>query len=206
MHSDAGLPPLLRDLAPILDDWGYIALFVIIFVESFGLPTPGQTLMVAAAIYSHWGQLDVWLVAAVAFAAAVLGDNLGYWIGARGGRRAVHRWGRYVFLTPPRFAKIEGFFARRGSYVVVVARFFDGLRQFNGVLAGITAMPWRRFLLHNTIGAALWVGVWVSAAYFFGSQLLRILDLPWWMIGLVVAGAGAAVWLGARLLRRPART
>ncbi|MEU8820271.1 DedA family protein [Actinoplanes sp. NPDC048796] len=153
MHSHEGLPPLLRDLAPLLDNWGYIALFVIIFVESFGLPTPGQTLMAAAAIYSHWGRLDVWLVAALSFTAAVLGDNLGYWLGARGGRRAVHRWGRYVFLTPPRFAKIEAFFARRGSYVVVVARFLDGLPQFNGVLAGITAMSWRRFLLHNTIGA-----------------------------------------------------
>ncbi|XVV15258.1 DedA family protein [Actinoplanes sp. CA-131856] len=93
---------------------------------------------------------------------------------------------------------------RRGSHVVVVARFFDGLRQFNGVLAGVTAMPWRRFLLHNTIGAALWVGFWVSAAYFFGAQLVRVLTLPWWGIGLALAATGVATWLGFRLWRRRA--
>ncbi|BAL88254.1 hypothetical protein AMIS_30340 [Actinoplanes missouriensis 431] len=176
------------ELAPILHHWGYAAVFVIIFVESFGLPTPGQTVMVAAAVYASSGHLNVWLVGFLAFTAAVLGDNIGYWIGVRGGRRAVHRWGRYVFLTPDRFARIERFFARRGSHVVVVARFFDGLRQFNGVLAGVTAMPWRTFVLHNAVGAALWVGLWVPVAYFFGAQLVRS-HAEWWLLGFGVVGA-----------------
>ncbi|MFF5078439.1 DedA family protein [Actinoplanes sp. NPDC000266] len=189
----------------LVQHWGYAAVFAVIFVESFGLPTPGQTVMVTAAIVASSGHLNVWLVGLLAFAAAVLGDNVGYWIGTRGGRRAVHRWGRYVFVTPERFARIEDFFARRGSRVVVVARFFDGLRQFNGILAGITAMPWRKFLLHNAIGAALWVGLWVPLAYFFGAQLVKA-HAEWWLLGFGAIGAAITAWWYLRRERSSKRS
>jgi membrane protein DedA with SNARE-associated domain len=200
------LPSLLHSVAPILDRWGYLAIAAVIGVESFGVPAPGQTIMVAAAIYSSWGRLDIFAVAAISFVAAVLGDNVGYWIGVRGGRRAVHRFGRYIFITPARLERAERFFARRGNRIVVVARFIDGLRQLNGVIAGITAMPWRTFLIYNTIGAALWVGWWCTVAYLLGTHLVEIIDqlhkYLYWAIAAGVIMVGTYVWLHLRHIRR----
>src|ERR1700754_168784 len=122
MPPQADLPGFLHGVAPILDRWGYLAVAAVIGVESFGIPAPGQTIMVAAAIYAGTGRLNIVAVGAIAFMAAVVGDNIGYWIGVRGGRKVVHRWGRYVFLTPERLAKAEGFFARRGGRGVVGGR------------------------------------------------------------------------------------
>jgi membrane protein DedA with SNARE-associated domain len=206
MPPSAELPGFLAGVAPILDRWGYLAIAGVLGVESFGVPAPGQTIMVAASIYAGAGRMNIFAVAAVSFVAAVLGDNIGYWIGARGGRTAVHRFGRYVFLTPARFEKAEKFFARRGNRVVVVARFIDGLRQLNGVIAGITAMPWRTFLLYNTIGAALWVGFWTTVSYLLGNNLVAIFETvhryQWWAIGLGVLGVATYVTLHVRHVRR----
>jgi membrane protein DedA with SNARE-associated domain len=200
------LPSFLHGVAPILDRWGYLAVAGVIGVESFGVPAPGQTIMVAAAIYSSWGRLNIFAVAAIAFVAAVLGDNIGYWIGVRGGRRAVHRFGKYIFITPERLERAEKFFARRGNRVVVVARFIDGLRQLNGVIAGITAMPWRTFLIYNAIGAALWVGWWTTVSYLLGTHLVEIIDraheYKWWAAGVLVIVIGGYVWLHMRHIRR----
>ncbi|MFI7539923.1 DedA family protein [Actinoplanes sp. NPDC049599] len=201
------LPSFLHSVAPILDRWGYLAIAGVIGVESFGVPAPGQTIMVAAAIYSSWGRLDIFAVAAISFVAAVLGDNIGYWIGVRGGRRAVHRFGKYIFITPARLERAERFFARRGNRIVVVARFIDGLRQLNGVIAGITAMPWRTFLIYNTIGAALWVGWWCTISYLLGTHLVEIIEqlhkYLYWAIAAGVLAAGGYVWWHLR--RRRAR-
>jgi membrane protein DedA with SNARE-associated domain len=202
----ADLPGFLHGVAPVLDRWGYLAVAAMVGVESFGVPTPGQTIMVAAAIYAGAGRLNIVAVALIAFVAAVLGDNVGYWIGVRGGRRAVHRFGRYILLTPDRLDRAERFFARRGSRIVVAARFIDGLRQFNGVIAGITAMPWRRFLLYNALGAVLWVGWWTTVAYVLGTHVVHIIDqvhrYKWWSILAVALLIAAYVWLHMRHVRR----
>jgi len=206
MPPPADLPGFLHGVAPILDRWGYLAVAGFIGVESFGVPAPGQTIMVAAAIYAGAGRLNIWGVAAIAFVAAVMGDNLGYWIGIRGGRRLVHRWGKYAFITPERLEKAEKFFARRGNRIVVVARFIDGLRQLNGVIAGIMEMPWRTFLIYNAIGAALWVGWWTTIAYLLGTHIVAIIDqahhYKWWAIGAVVVALGLYIWLHMRHIRR----
>jgi membrane protein DedA with SNARE-associated domain len=136
----------------------------------------------------------------------VLGDNVGYWIGVRGGRRLVHRFGKYIFITPERLDRAERFFARRGNRIVVVARFIDGLRQLNGVIAGITAMPWRKFLIYNAIGAALWVAWWTTISYFLGTHLVEIIEhahrYKWWAIALVVIALATYVVLHVRHVRR----
>jgi membrane protein DedA with SNARE-associated domain len=167
--------------------------------------------MVAAAIYAGAGRLNIVVVGLVAFVAAVLGDNIGYWIGARGGRRVINRFGKYVFLTPERLERAEGFFARRGGRVVVVARFIDGLRQFNGIIAGITAMPWRMFLLYNSIGAFLWVGWWTTIAYLLGNHLVEIIEhahhYKWWAISIIALAVIAYITLHVRhVKKRRART
>jgi membrane protein DedA with SNARE-associated domain len=203
-HDD--LPGFLAGVAPLLDKYSYFAVAAVIGVESFGVPAPGQTIMVAAAIYSGAGRLNVFAVGAIAFVAAVLGDNIGYWIGVRGGRRLVHRWGKYVFITPARLERAEQFFAWRGNRIVVVARFIDGLRQLNGVIAGITAMPWGTFLLYNAIGAFLWVGWWVTVSYFLGTHLVEIIEsagrYKWFAIGAVVLVVGTYATLHIRHIRR----
>ncbi|MFI9721909.1 DedA family protein [Streptomyces sp. NPDC052396] len=165
------LPGVLENLAPLLDHWGYLAVALLVFVEDFGVPVPGETVMTAAAVYAGAGRLNVAAVAVIAFFAAVLGDNIGYAIGRYGGQRLVLRYGRYVLLTEERLAKAQDFAARHGGKIVIIARFIEGLRQLNGIVAGLSEMPWRRFLVFNALGAALWVGAWVTLGYFAGQHL-----------------------------------
>ncbi|GII66038.1 hypothetical protein Skr01_61230 [Sphaerisporangium krabiense] len=201
------LPGPLADLAPLLDRYGYLAVGALIFVEDFGIPVPGETVLIAASVYAGAGRLDVVVVAAVAFAAAVLGDNLGYLIGRTGGRALVHRFGKYVFLPPERFDRVEAFFRRRGAPIIVVARFIDGLRQANGLVAGATSMPWRRFLLYNVIGAVLWVSMWTAAGYLAGYHITELYqEFTRYETYIVIAVALLVVALIARhLLRRRRR-
>ncbi|HEY2205208.1 MAG TPA: DedA family protein [Pseudonocardia sp.] len=203
---DNGLPGIFGHLAPLLDRYGYFAVLAVIGVESFGVPAPGQTILIAAAVYAGTGHLNVAAVAAVAFLAATVGDNIGYLIGHAGGRRLVHRYGRYVGLTEERFGKLEGIFTRHGSKLVTVARFVDGLRQFNGLVAGVAGMHWARFLLFNALGAALWVGVWVSAGRLAGRHIGAIYEqVSRYQVYLLIALALVVVALVVRHVVRGRR-
>lgn len=174
--SDGTLPGVLADLAPVLDKYGYLAVGGFILLEDFGVPAPGETILIASAVYAGAGRLEIFLVVLVALAGAVIGDNIGYAIGRFGGRKAVLRWGRYVFITEPRLEKAQRFFERHGGKVVVVARFIEGLRQFNGIVAGVSDMSWRRFAVFNVIGAALWVGAWSAVGYLAGNHIGYVYD------------------------------
>ena len=144
------------------------------FLEDFGIPVPGETVLIAGAIYAGAGRLNVVAVAVIAFVAAILGDNVGYAIGRLAGHEAIVKWGKYVLLTEERMAKAEDFFARRGGRIVVVARFVEGLRQANGIVAGITEMHWIKFVAFNALGAAIWVGLWTTVGYTSGSHIESI--------------------------------
>lgn len=170
------LPGPLAHLAPLLGHYGYWAVGAVVLVEDFGVPAPGETILLAAGVYAGAGRLNIVAVAVIAFAAAVVGDNIGYGIGRWGGRPFVHRWGRYVFLPPQRFQAAEEFFRRHGGKIVTVARFIEGLRQANGIIAGTSGMHWRRFLTFNALGAALWVGLWTTLAYLVGSHITTVYD------------------------------
>jgi membrane protein DedA with SNARE-associated domain len=165
------LPGVLHTLEPTLDHYGYLAVVGLVFIEDFGVPVPGETILILSAVYAATGRLNVFLVALLGFCGAVLGDNLGFAIGHFGGRPLVERYGRYIFLTPARFDRGTAFFERHGGKIIIAARFIEGLRQANGIIAGTTGMHWRRFLIFNTIGAALWVAVWVGIGYFSGTQI-----------------------------------
>lgn len=197
------LPGPLAHLEPLLGHYGYWAVGAVVFVEDFGVPAPGETILLAAGVYAGTGRLNVVAVAVIAFVAAVAGDNLGYLIGRVGGRAVVHRWGRYVFLTPKRFEAAEAFFTRHGGKIVTVARFVEGLRQANGVIAGTTGMHWRRFLAFNALGAALWVGLWTTLAYLAGSHITAIYDeIRRYQLYVLLA---VAVLLAAFVLRHVVR-
>ncbi len=156
--SPPPLPGFLNALASPLQHYGIWAIGLLILLEDFGVPAPGETVLIAGAIYAGAGRLNVVAVGVVGFVAAVIGDNIGFAIGHFGGRALALRWGRYVFLTEERLNKAELFFHRHGGKVIVIARFVEGLRQANGIMAGIAGMHWRRFLAFNALGAALWVG------------------------------------------------
>jgi membrane protein DedA with SNARE-associated domain len=165
------LPGVLHSLEPTLDHYGYLAVAGLVLIEDFGVPVPGETVLILGAVYAGTGRLNIALVALLGFLGAVLGDNIGFAIGHFGGRRLVERYGRYIFLTPERLNRATRFFERHGGKIIIVARFIEGLRQANGIIAGTTGMHWARFLLFNAIGAALWVGVWTSIGYFSGNHI-----------------------------------
>jgi membrane protein DedA with SNARE-associated domain len=146
----------------------------IVVTEGFGVPAPGQTVLVAAGVVAGTGRLNLALVILLGWLAAILGDNLGFAIGHFGGRGLVLRFGRYVTLTEARLKKAEHLFDRHGGKIVAVARFIDGLRQANGIIAGLVGLSWRRFLAFNAIGAAVWAGVWTTAGYLAGDHLARL--------------------------------
>jgi membrane protein DedA with SNARE-associated domain len=170
----AQLPGILQSLAPVFDRYGYVALTALIGVEGFGFPAPGQLILVAAGVYAKTGQLNLVAVLALGLLAAVSGDNIGYAIGRYGGRPLVRRFGRYVLLTEGQLAAAERFFAKRGNIVVPVARFVDGLRQANGIVAGLAQMRWWRFLAYNILGATAWVGLWVLVGYLAGDHIAAV--------------------------------
>jgi membrane protein DedA with SNARE-associated domain len=181
------LPGVFNSLEPTLRHYGYLAVGGVLFLEDFGVPVPGETMLIAAALYAGTGSLNIWLVGLVAVVAAVAGDNVGYLIGHYGGRALLDRFGRYVLLTPDRLDKVEDFFNRHGTKVVVIARFVEGLRQANGLIAGTVEMPWRRFFVANLLGATAWVAVWASLGYLAGSHVETVSRyFTYFAIGLAV--------------------
>jgi len=169
--SAAPLPGILGTVAPVLDNYGYLAVAGLVMVENFGVPAPGETILVAAAVYAGTGRLSIVGVGLIAVLAAVIGNCIGYAIGYFGGHALVLRYGKYVFLTAERLDKAERFFARRGGLVVVAGRFIEGLRQAAGIIAGTAEMPWKSFLAFTTLGAVLWVGVWAPIGYLAGDHI-----------------------------------
>jgi membrane protein DedA with SNARE-associated domain len=201
---DHQLPGIVGTLAPVLDRYGYLAVAGLVFVESFGIPAPGQTILIAAGVYAGTGQLNVFLVGVLGILAAVVGDSLGYLIGRLGGRRLVLRFGRYVFVNERRLDKLEGFFDRHGAKIVASARFVDGARQLNGVVAGLVRMPWPRFLFFNALGAVLWAGIWTTVGYLAGSHVDAIYERfrQYELYLLIGLGCLVAVLLAYFLWRR----
>jgi membrane protein DedA with SNARE-associated domain len=198
------LPGFLNSLASPLQHYGLWAILAFVLIEDFGIPVPGETVLIAGAIYAGSGRLNIVAVGVIGFIAAVLGDNIGYAIGRFGGRELVERWGKYVFLTSERLEKAERFFDRHGGKIIAIARFIEGLRQANGIIAGLTKMRWLRFLAFNALGAALWVGTWVSVGYFAGQHINTIYnDITTYSLYVLIAAVVLlAGWLLLHLRKR----
>jgi membrane protein DedA with SNARE-associated domain len=132
---------------------------------------PGETVLIAASVYAGVGRMNIIAVGLIAVAAAVAGDNLGYLIGRTGGRALALRYGKFVGLTAPRLDRAEEFFDKHGGKVVTVARFLEGLRQANGIIAGITGMHWLKFFAYNLLGAVLWAALWCTLGDLAGNHI-----------------------------------
>jgi membrane protein DedA with SNARE-associated domain len=188
--SNTQLPGVFGDVQPLLEHYGYLGVAGMLFLEDFGVPVPGEIMLIAAAVFAGAGQMNIAVVFAVGVIAAVVGDNIGFAVGHFGGRPLAERFGRYVFLTPERLDKAQAFFNRQGGKVVTIARFIDGLRQLNGLLAGIAGMHWAKFLAYNALGAVLWVGTWCAVGFLAGEHIAEIYDeferYKWYVIAAIV--------------------
>jgi len=167
----SSLAHLLRIAERYIVRYGYVIVFLGVLVEGFGVPAPGQTLIMAGGLLASRGKMSIVLLTAIAWLAAVLGDNIGFAIGHFGGRRLVLRFGHHVGLTASHLNRLEARLMRHGAWFVTFARFFDALRQLNGILAGTAGMTWRHFLAFNALGAVLWVGLWSWGVCFLGERM-----------------------------------
>lgn len=151
--------------------YGYWAVFFGVMLENAGLPIPGETILLIAGYFASTGEFHLALVMLIAATGAVIGDNIGFAIGHHYGRNVLLKVGRFFFLTPQRFARMEKYFEDHGNKTILVARFITGLRVFAALLAGASKMPWRVFVVYNVAGAILWSVVITTLGYLFGASL-----------------------------------
>jgi membrane protein DedA with SNARE-associated domain len=191
-------------IAHLVQSYGYYAVFALIALESLGIPLPGESALIAAALYAGTTHhLNIAALAAVAASAAVIGDNAGYWIGKTGGRRLAERYGHYVRLNRARLKAGRYLFARHGVKVVFFGRFVAVLRTYAAFLSGLSTMRWSRFLIANAAGGVLWSGIYAFGAYALGNAASGIGNTIT-IVGLAVVGVltAATIVIGRRSLRR----
>jgi membrane protein DedA with SNARE-associated domain len=152
----------------LLLSYGMLLLFAVVAAESAGVPLPGETALIAAAILAARGHYSIVEVIAVAAAAAIIGDNVGYWVGRTGGRALLERWGPIRRYSQRALPPGERFFKKHGGKTVFIGRFVSVLRVTAAWLAGITHMPWWRFFLWNAAGGIIWATGVSLLAYYFG--------------------------------------
>jgi membrane protein DedA with SNARE-associated domain len=195
---------LVGSLEPIVRSYGVIVVTIILALESIGFPLPGESLLIFSSILAARGEMSFPALLLCAWIGGVLGDNIGYLIGRMLGRTFILRHGEKIGLNADRFAKVEAVFARYGPVAVGAARFFNVLRQLNGVVAGILMMDWWRFLLFNALGCAVWVLVWGFAGFYLSEHVSKITTLghSLGLVGAFLVIAGVIVSL-VFMFRRP---
>ena len=166
---------LSGNLNDLLATYGYLAVFVLVATESIGIPLPGETMLLTAAIYAGTThRLSIALVILAAAAGAIIGDNIGYAIGRMGGYPLLRRYGRYIRLDQRRLKLGQYIFRRHGSKVVFFGRFVAILRTFAAFLAGANLMPWRQFLFFNALGGIVWATTFGLGGYLLGQEIIRL--------------------------------
>jgi membrane protein DedA with SNARE-associated domain len=195
-----GTPMSLDNVSHIVATYGYWGVGGVIALESMGLPLPGETVLIAAAVYAGTThQLDIWLVIAAGASGAIIGDNIGYWIGREAGYRLLLHYGRYIGLTESKLKIGLYVFRRHGGKIVFFGRFIAILRALAALLAGANRMEWPRFLLFNAAGGIAWTTLYGLAAYRFGQELHRLNREA--AVGLTIL-AGILLLAGLVYLRR----
>ena len=191
---------LAQWVQPIVVQYGLYAVFLIVMLESAGLPLPGETALVLAAIFAGaTGQLEIAHVIAAAAAGAIIGDNVGFIVGRKYGLPLVQRYGKLVGLNEKRLLFGQHMFARHGAKIVFFGRFIAVLRIFAALLAGVNHYSWRAFLFYNAAGGIIWAAVFGVGGYFFGDAIHRVAG-PVGMIGLgaAIVGLFAGWWIMRR--------
>ncbi len=179
----------LEQLQNLLAQWGYLVVFLGMLLENAGLPLPGETLTLLGGYAAGSGQLNLLGVITAATGGAVLGDNLGYLVGRRAGWALVQRAGALLGQKPEQLEKLRQRFLRHAELSVLLGRFVAVLRVLAGPMAGAVAMPYRRFVVCNLLGAMLWASSMVTLAWLGG----RWIPLERMLRGVVEFGLGAMV-------------
>jgi membrane protein DedA with SNARE-associated domain len=173
------------NISHLIEVYGYLAVFILVGVESLGIPVPGETALILAGAYAgHTHRLSAWLIFAVAVAGAIIGDNIGFWIGHRFGYALARRYGHYVWLNEQKLKIGRYLFDAHGQKVVFFGRFVSILRTYAAFLAGSSRMRWNKFLPANAAGGIVWAGAYTVAAYLAGNAITHLSGI----IGLVVGG------------------
>jgi membrane protein DedA with SNARE-associated domain len=171
-------PVLASALDDLLSNFGYLAVFALIAIESLGIPAPGETMLVTAAVYAGaTGNLLIEGVIAAAAAGAIIGDNIGYAIGRKGGYRLLLRHGHKLRIKESHLKVARYVFDRHGGKVVFFGRFVAILRTYAAFLAGVGQMEWKRFLACNAAGGIVWATIFGLLGY-FGQKAFEKLSTP----------------------------
>ena len=180
----------------LIEHYGLFFLFGIVSLESAGLWLPGETALIAAAVYASNGHLSITGVILVAAAGAIIGDNVGYWLGREVGRRLIFRYALARRIADRVMPPAERFFERHGGKAVFLARFFGGVRVTGAWMAGITRMPWWRFLFWNAAGGIVWA-VGVSLVAFYVGKAAADALARYGVYGAIGAGVVLVLVIGA---------
>ncbi len=188
---------IIGNLEGLIQTFGYAALFAIVFAESglfFGFFFPGDSLLFTAGLLVSKGLLDLNIVIVGVAIFAILGDQVGYWMGAKYGRKFFSRQGSWIF-NPAHVEKAEEFYNKHGKKTIVIARFVPAVRTFAPIVAGIAKMDYRTFITYNIIGGVLWTITMVMLGYFLGTAVPeagKYMDLI--IIGIIVLSALPIIW------------
>ncbi len=181
-------------LQNILNIIGYPAVTIFVMIESSGIPFPGETMLLLASFYAAVNhQLQIPVVIACAAFGAIVGDNIGYYVGRTGGRAFVERFGKYFFVKPEHLDRAEKFFAKHGNKTVFFGRFIAVLRAWAAFLAGLNQMRWRTFLIYNAAGGIIWATIFGTLGFVAG----RFFHDNFAAVEKIARTIG---WLGAALL------
>jgi undecaprenyl-diphosphatase len=196
------VPPWLLDL---FARYGYAVVFFGVLLESSGVPVPGETALLGGAAMAQFGRLSLVVVVLTAIAAAIIGDNTGFFVGRRGGRALVARHGSKIGITAARLHQFDGFYERYGPQTVFIARFVTGLRVVGAVLAGGSGLRWRTFFLFDALGALVWSTAVAAAGYslaYSWDTLERWIGRSGVIVLVLVACAGALIFVRWRRTSR----
>jgi membrane protein DedA with SNARE-associated domain len=170
----------------LLEDYGLIILFLIVAAESSGVPLPGETALITTGVLASQGHFAIEWVIVVAAAAAIIGDNIGYWIGREGGTKILAKWAFTRRLRDKYMPPTKRFFEKHGGKTIFFARFIAVLRVFGAWIAGITHMPWWRFILWNAAGGICWALLVGLVSYYLGHAAADAIQ-RWGLIGFGIA-------------------
>ena len=186
----------------LVQDYGLVLLFVLIAIESAGVPLPGETALITAGVLAARGDMDIVEVIVVAAAAAIIGDNIGYWLGRLGGRRLLERWEPLERHAGRVLPWSERFFERHGAKTIFLGRFFAVLRVTAAWLAGISRMHWWRFFFWNAAGGVCWAVLVGLVSYFVGRAAAEAINRYGLIAGLAIVALLVVGALVFRFIRR----
>ncbi len=160
----------MEEFYPLIESYGYLIVFFGVLLGTAGIPFPSAAILLTAGVLGQQGHLDLKGAIVFGILGAIVGNQIGYWVGYQAGRPFVLKWGRHVKLTPERLEWVERLFARHGGKAVFAGRFFSVSRVLEALVAGTSRMNWGTFVFYSVLGGAVWATAVVLLGYFFGQS------------------------------------